>query len=109
MSVSVIENEADAGMLSYCQESLDGDMGKVEPLTEADKSEALAFLSRRPLYTVCMGSYIRENGVISPHNRGTFYGYRNRAGCLEGVALIGHATLIETTCDAALRACARLK
>jgi uncharacterized protein len=109
MSVSVIENEADAGMLTFGENLLEGDVERVQPLTEDDKHETLAFLSMRPLYTVCMGSYIRENGMISPYNRGTFYGCRNQAGGLEGVALIGHATLIETTCDAALRAFARLK
>jgi predicted GNAT family acetyltransferase len=109
MSVSVIENEADAGMLQFGEDLLEGEVESVQPLTEDDKPEALAFLSRRPLYTICMTAYLRENGMISPYNRGTFYGYRNRAGCLEGVALIGHATLIETTRDAALKAFARLK
>src|SRR5438477_2347056 len=42
-----------------------------------------------------MAGLIRDNGVGSAHNRGTFYGCRNSEGRLEGVALIGHATLIE--------------
>ena len=40
----------------------------------------------------------------SAHNRGKFYGYRNSAGELEGVALIGHATLIEARTQDALHA-----
>ena len=64
-------------------------------LTEEDRNEALAFLAERPIHTVCLTGFIRDNGLVSPHNRGTFYGCRNSEGRLEGVALIGHATLIE--------------
>jgi predicted GNAT family acetyltransferase len=64
-------------------------------LTEKDRKEVLAFLAERPIHTVCMAGFIRDNGLVSPHNRGTFYGCRNSEGRLEGVALIGHATLIE--------------
>ena len=71
-------------------------------LTEAAKAEVLEFLSRRPLHNVMLIGLIMDNGLVSPLNRGTFYGCRNRAGELEGVALIGHATLMETTTDRAL-------
>ena len=64
-------------------------------LTEDDRNEVLAFLAERPVHTVCLAGFIRDNGLVSPHNRGTFYGCRNSEGRLEGVALIGHATLIE--------------
>jgi uncharacterized protein len=64
-------------------------------LTEEDRNEVLAFLAERPVHTVCLAGFIRDNGLVSPHNRGTFYGCRNSEGRLEGVALIGHATLIE--------------
>jgi uncharacterized protein len=64
-------------------------------LTEDDRNEVLAFLAERPVHTVCLAGFIRDNGLISPFNRGTFYGCRNSEGRLEGVALIGHATLIE--------------
>jgi len=67
----------------------------VAELTENDRNEVLAFLAERPIQTVCMAGYIRDNGLVSTHNRGTFYGCRNSEGRLEGVALIGHATLIE--------------
>jgi predicted GNAT family acetyltransferase len=64
-------------------------------LTEEDRNEVLAFLAERPTQTVCLAGFIRDNGLVSPHNRGTFYGCRNSEGRLEGVALIGHAILIE--------------
>lgn len=64
-------------------------------LAEAEREEALAFLAERPVHTVCMAGLIRDNGVVSPHNRGTFYGCRNSEGRLEGVALVGHHTLCE--------------
>jgi predicted GNAT family acetyltransferase len=67
----------------------------VTELTEDDRNEVLAFLAERPVHTVCLAGFIRDNGLVSPHNRGTFYGCRNSEGRLEGVALIGHATLIE--------------
>jgi ribosomal protein S18 acetylase RimI-like enzyme len=74
----------------------------------ADKQEALDFLAKRPLHTVCMTGLILENGLVSPSNRGDFYAYRNAAGQLEGIALIGHATLIEAHSDTALEAFAYL-
>lgn len=72
-------------------------------LTEEDRNEVLAFLAERPTHTVCMTGFIRDNGLVSPHNRGTFYGCRNSEDRLEGVALIGHATLIEARTSPAMR------
>jgi hypothetical protein len=82
---------------------------KVQALLNDQKEEILAFLSTRPIHTVCMASYIRNNGVVSPLNRGVFYGCRDAEGVLQGVALIGHATLVETQNDNALKAFALLK
>jgi uncharacterized protein len=70
--------------------------------------EVLAFLSERPIHTVFMAGFIRDNGLVSDLNRGAFYAYRDSKGRLEGVALIGHATLIEARSDAALAAFARV-
>jgi uncharacterized protein len=64
-------------------------------LTDDDRNEVMAFLAERPTHTVCIAGFVRDNGLVSPHNRGTFYGCRNSEGRLEGVALVGHATLIE--------------
>ncbi len=80
----------------------------VQALTNEQEFEVLTFLAIRPLHTVIMASYIRDNGLVSPLNRGTFYGCRDEDGLLEGVALIGHATLIEAHTDAALESFAGL-
>ena len=82
---------------------------EVQALANEDQAEVLAFLSRRPIHTVCMAGYIRDHGIVSPLNRGTFYGCRTQSGLLHGVALIGHATLLETQSDEALKAFAKLK
>ena len=74
------------------------------PLEASEEAAVLRFLAERPLHTVTMVGFIRDNGLNNPLNRGTFFGYRNFAGVLEGVALIGHATLIEARSDEALRA-----
>ncbi len=79
-----------------------------EALQNSEKEEVLNFLRRRPIHTVCMSSYIQDHGIISPLNRGVFYGCRNSEGKLEGVALIGHATLLETENEGALKSFAQL-
>lgn len=71
------------------------------------KTEVLAFLAERPVCAVFMSSLIYDNGLAHPSNRGTFYGCRNHRGKLEGVALIGHATLVEAHTEEALAAFAR--
>lgn len=80
----------------------------VERLANGDEAEVLEFLSQRPIHTVAMMSLIRDNGIVSPFNRGTFYGCRDLNGQLEGVALVGHATLMETVSDRALAALAQI-
>ncbi len=81
---------------------------QVEQLTGTRKVEVLNFLAARPQHTVYMRGLIHDNGLVSPLNRGTFYGCRNSEGTLEGVALVGHATLFETRNDAALEVFAAL-
>ncbi|MDQ3755871.1 MAG: GNAT family N-acetyltransferase [Acidobacteriota bacterium] len=76
-------------------------------LANEDISEVLAFLAERPLHNVIMAGMIYDNGLDSKLNRGTFYACRSRRGALEGVALIGHATLLDARTDRALRAFAR--
>jgi predicted GNAT family acetyltransferase len=80
----------------------------VQALADGHKEEVLQFLSLRPMHTVVMAGFIRDNGLVSPLNRGTFYGCRDEEGRLQGVALIGHATLVETESDEALAAFARI-
>lgn len=75
----------------------------VSKLADDEKNEVLGFLAERPIHTVIMMGMIRDNGLVSDLNRGTFYGCRNSEGRLEGVALIGHATLIEARTRPAIR------
>ena len=82
------------------------DMSKVRELRRDDTREVLEFLSIRPVHTVVMTSFINDNGIESDLNRGKFYGHRNTKGKLEGVALIGHSTLVEARSDEALKALA---
>ena len=82
------------------------DMSRVCELTEANRVETLEFLAARPVHTVVMTSFINDNGIESELHRGRFYGYRNAKGRLEGVALIGHTTLVEARSDDALKALA---
>lgn len=77
------------------------------PLSAGDAREVLAFLAGRPLHTVNLAGLIRDNGLVSPHNRGSFHACRDEGGRLEGVALVGHATLFEARTPRALRAFAR--
>lgn len=87
--------------------SFASDINPVEALTDYDRTEVLNFLKVRPVHTVIMASFIRDNGMESADNRGRFYGYRNSVGELEGVALIGHTTLIEARSEKALKAFAK--
>ena len=77
-------------------------------LMNGEEAEVLEFLAQRPIHTVAMMSLINDNGLVSPLNRGTFYGCRDLNGRLEGVALVGHATLMETVSDRALAALAQV-
>lgn len=93
MSTSVLEREFDVSPVAGQQVASPGTLVK---LTNENEAETLKFLAVRPIHTVFMASLISDNGMASPFNRGTFYGCRNAEGRLEAVALIGHATIIET-------------
>lgn len=80
------------------------DMQRLEKLTCSKTEEVTGFLNVRPVHTVIMTSFITDNGLESEHNRGDFYGYRGENGELEGVALIGHTTMVEARSDDALNA-----
>lgn len=82
------------------------DPSRTRQLRDANKQEVLEFLTIRPVHTVVMTSLINDNGLESSLNRGKFYGYRNAEGTLEGVALIGHTTLVEARSENALKALA---
>lgn len=107
MSTNLADTEAKTAAIAFGQCPA-GDSLTSQLLTSGYEAEALAFLAFRPLHTVSMSGLIRENGLVSPLNRGDFYSCRNSAGCIEGVALIGHATLIEAHSNSALEVFARL-
>jgi len=77
-------------------------------LQRGEEPEALRFLAERPIHTVFMATLIQDNGAISPNNRGVFYVCRNRSKKIEGIALVGHATLAEARNDYAVAAFAQL-
>lgn len=80
----------------------------VRPLGVRRREEVLEFLSAGTVDTIYMSGLIRDNGLQSSANRGTFYGAFGEAGALEGVALIGHFVLVEARGEQALSAFARL-
>jgi len=71
-------------------------------LNDSSKPEVLDFLEARPAQTAMLSGLIRDNGLRSDFNRGDFFGCRNEHGELEGVALIGRATLFEARSERAL-------
>ena len=80
----------------------------VRPLSDDARAEVLDFLPAGTVDAIYMRGLVLDNGLDSPANRGTFYGARDSAGRLEGVALVGHATLVEARTEGALAAFARL-
>ena len=64
-------------------------------LMDEDAERVVHFLPKKPVHTAYLSALIQENGLVSPLNRGTFYGSNNLLGELQGVALVGHATIIE--------------
>ncbi|MEP6903205.1 MAG: GNAT family N-acetyltransferase [Actinomycetota bacterium] len=109
MKLQLAHNYADTqktNSLEYIISNAVANLSRVQTLTEADQPEVLEFLKVRPVHTVVMTSFILDNGLENASNRGHFYGYRNFAGNLEGVALIGHTTLVEVRSEDALTALA---
>ncbi len=70
--------------------------GNLRLLVETNKIEVFEFLLVRPVHTVVMTSFIRDNDLESADNRGQFYGYQNSRGKLEEATLPGLTTLIES-------------
>lgn len=99
MAVTIIRHESAAlpGDLEHSET-------RCQELGRGEKGEVLEFLAQRPIHTVFMATLIHDNGLDSPYNRGSFYGCRNLKGELEGVGLIGHATIVEARTDRALAA-----
>ncbi|HEX5601750.1 MAG TPA: hypothetical protein VFX63_04330, partial [Pyrinomonadaceae bacterium] len=72
------------------------------PAAEGTEEEILSALAAPTLTNVVMAGFIRDNGVVSPQNRGRFYVCRNQADNVEGVALIGHSILFEASSESAI-------
>jgi predicted GNAT family acetyltransferase len=105
MAVTLIRHESEARSLDAFAPDEPCTIGE---LGVADEPEVFEFLLARTIHTVFMASLIRDNGLVSPHNRGSFYSCRDRYGRLEGVALLGHATVIEARSENSLASFARL-
>lgn len=73
-------------------------------ISDSELDEALSFLSARPLHTVIMAGLLRDHGPRVSVPRGEFYACRDSKGSLQGVALIGRATMFEARSPAALSA-----
>jgi predicted GNAT family acetyltransferase len=103
MAVTMTKYEASHGS----QHLLPGER-TCKQLQHGEEPEALRFLAERPIHTVFIATLMRDNGAVSPNNRGTFYVCRNQSKKIEGIALIGHATIVEARTDHAVAAFAQL-
>jgi uncharacterized protein len=104
MALTIMRHEAEVESPSSPATSLQN-CAAIE-MTARDEHDVLSFLAERPIDSAVMSGLIRDNGLQSPLNRGNFFGYRNQHGQLEGVALIGHATMVEARTAASIDALA---
>lgn len=108
MNLQTVAQHTNNQPAAYGQFFVKANTESLKVLTETNRAEVLEFLNMRPVHTVVMASFIQDNGLENADNRGKFYGYRNTAGTLEGVALIGHTTLIESRSEDSLSAFAAI-
>ena len=80
----------------------------VTPLSHGNEANVLSVLSTPSLTNVIMSGFIRDNGLVSPLNRGSFYACHNELKNLTGIALIGHTMLFEAFDEGAIQAFASL-
>ncbi len=85
-NVGIIKNIESQAVYSQVGLIAVPDLKKLEFLNENHLAEVLDFLKVRPVHTIVMTGFIRDNGLESELNRGKFLGYRNQNGKLEGVA-----------------------
>ncbi len=69
MTVTIMRNESAAKMTSFSDAP---NSCTISELNNGDEAEVLEFLAANPLHTVFMASQIRDNGLASPNNRGSF-------------------------------------
>src|SRR5687767_13178208 len=72
-------------------------------LANSEAEAVLQFLPKKPAHCAFLTGLIHEHGLVSPLNRGTFFASKNFLGELRGVALVGHATIIEPTNQESLK------
>ncbi len=108
MSLTIAATATDINAPLFLLQTAAATLPATQRLTNEHHAEVLLFLAARPVHTVILAGFVRDNGLESPLNRGTFYACRNASGKLEGVALIGHGTFIETRTARAMEAFARL-
>jgi predicted GNAT family acetyltransferase len=80
----------------------------VTSVSADEENRILTLLSPDSLTNVIIAGFIRDNGFSSARNRGQFYAYRNKAGDIEGVALIGHTILLHAGSSNAIKAFASI-
>ena len=80
----------------------------IRELLPEEEPEVLAFLRERAEHTFGMAGFIQGNGLVSPHNRGTFFGCRDRRGHLQAVALVGHFILFDARTEESIQAIAEV-
>jgi predicted GNAT family acetyltransferase len=73
---------------------------EVRRLVAGEESLAFEYLNLHPLENLTLIGFIRDHGLVSERNRGSFYGYFCD-GRLSGMALIGHHTLLSCEANAA--------
>jgi ribosomal protein S18 acetylase RimI-like enzyme len=105
MAVTMMRQDFSTRLSNYAEPS---NPCAISELGRRHEPEVIEFLAARPLHTVFMSGLIRDNGMVSPRNRGSFYGSRNFSGQLEAVALVGHATLVEAHTENSLIGFARM-
>ena len=80
----------------------------VTALSDGNEANVLSVLSTESLTNVIMSGFIRDNGLASPLNRGSFYACHDEHRNLTGIALIGHTMLFEAFDEDAIQAFATL-
>lgn len=85
-----------------------GSTFSVTPLSIGSEAQVLSALSTQSLTNVIMSGFIRDNGLVSALNRGSFYACHSERNSLEGIALIGHTILFDACGEGAIQAFAAL-
>ena len=94
--------------ISSAGANADGTSSVVTPLSKGNEANVLSVLSTPSLTNVIMSGFIRDNGLVSPLNRGCFYACHNERNNPTGIALIGHTILFEAFDEGAIQAFAAI-